>query len=197
MLACYHAILFIATVNISFFSLDRKKVCCASIGKTTKDFNMIGTKGWFSSSDTPLQKQAKVGAPTQWTEERINNVILDLIEWAEKDDSICLAGFRADYYLSKRQMQVLRDKSPLFACSYELAQLKVAERLAKMTGKTVHQAVFNKYQTAYDSELMAHEIEMSHALAQKKQEELRTADQIARRYGEIISGESEKVTNNL
>src|SRR5271156_3725615 len=99
----------------------------------------------------------KVGRHEYWTEERIGWIMESLEKWAEKDDSICLADFRANYGLVTSSLQVIRNKSPVFSLAYEAAQLKVAGRLAKNAGKTVHVVHYNKYQSYYDSEMKQYE----------------------------------------
>jgi hypothetical protein len=121
---------------------------------------MKGTKDWFEKTDKPLDRYAKMGRPEFWTADRISGVISDLEEWVKKDDSICMAGFRADYYLTKDVIHSIRTKSNDFSRAYANAQQKVAERLAKQTGKGAHPSVFNKYAAVYDSDLKDHEIEM-------------------------------------
>jgi len=108
-----------------------------------------------------MAKIDRLGRPTIWTEEEINKLAESLLTWAEDDRSICLAGWKADNYLTHAKVDHLMNKSQIFTEAYRIAQLKVANRNANYLGKKVHPCHYNKYQSLYDPELKDHEKEMS------------------------------------
>lgn len=102
----------------------------------------------------------KLGAPEYWTPAKIADEIDSLITWAQKETSICLAGWCAERSICTRVFNYLREKSAVFADAHDLAKKTIANRLATMLGTRVHQVHYARYQACYDSELKAHEIDM-------------------------------------
>jgi hypothetical protein len=103
-------------------------------------------------------KYADVGAPEEWTPEKIKGIIADLNEWLKKEDEVSLTGFRGHYGLTYSTIKVLQDKSPAFARAYDNAKTIMASRLTR--NKDVHSGAFNRYVRMYDAELNEHETEV-------------------------------------
>lgn len=114
---------------------------------------------------------SQMGRPEYWTEEKIEGLVIKLHDWLEKDDSICMAGFRGENSLTPNVMDHIRKKSAVFSSAYKNAQQIVANRMAVKLGNGVHQAHYNKYQSCYDSELKEHEKEMMAAKEASQEEE--------------------------
>ena len=106
----------------------------------------------FKLGNTMFHRE-KLGTFEYWTEENINKEILGLLEWVEREDSICMSGWRGENSITMRAVYYLIDKSPVFRDSYELARAIVANRLATKVGGKVHQVHYNKYQSYYDGEI--------------------------------------------
>lgn len=122
----------------------------------------------------------KLGALEYWTEEKINEEIQSLYEWVQRDDSVCMAGWRGERSISHRALMYLKDKNAIFRDTYGLAQTIVANRLAQKQGDTVHVNCFNRYQGVYDHELKEHDKEMANIKAQSKADQ--DAEEAKRAY---------------
>lgn len=103
----------------------------------------------------------KLGTLEYWTEEKIREEILGLIEWCQRDDAICMAGWRSENSVSLRAITYLREKSAVFREAYDSARAVVANRLATKVGGKVHQVHYNKYQSCYDGEIGEYEKSMA------------------------------------
>jgi|SRR5579863_2476597 len=114
----------------------------------------------------------KLGAPEYWTEERIDDLITNLGEWVQKDESISMAGWRGYNTITRSSLDHIRLKSPVFARAYECAREIIAGRLAEKTGNGVHSSVFNMLTPVYDSEVRAYEAEKSSRDSDNRKQEL-------------------------
>lgn len=128
----------------------------------------------------------KLGCNEYWTEEKIQELIVSLGDWVQKDDSISMAGWRGYNTITQRALTYVRDKSPIFREVYECARQIVANRLANKTGDKVHSSVFNMLTPVYDWEVKAHQIEMatlkSHVEDDKKKNDAELAYQTMRDF---------------
>lgn len=140
---------------------------------------------------------SKMGRPEYWTDEKIEDLLVKLDEWVEKDASICMAGFRGQFSLTPDIMNHIRKKSPVFAHAYTNAQQIVANRMAEKLGNGVHQAHYNKYQSVYDSELKEHEKEMASIKAASQEEEAREKTIGALKMNERILNQVEELRSAL
>lgn len=101
------------------------------------------------------------GTTVYWTDEKINELIASLEIWMQKNESISMAGWRGEESLIKQTVDYLKEKSPVFRASYEIARLIVANRIVEKTGNGgVHSSVLNMLMPIYDPEVKEHQIEM-------------------------------------
>lgn len=110
----------------------------------------------------------KMGLPAYWTDDKIKEEIESLRAWQEREDSVCMAGWRGEREITQRAVTYLRDKDSVFREAYEIAFAIVANRLAQKCGSGVNQAVFNRYQGYYDVGLKAHEAEIAQGTLQNQ-----------------------------
>jgi hypothetical protein len=133
----------------------------------------------FQKGNEAWKKAQHAGKPEVWTEEVILVLCANLIEWMDKDTSICFAGFLADNYITYQTITYLRNKFPEFESLYNLTRTKIATRLATKVGKDVHVEVFKRYQAVYDDGLKSHEKEMANTKREEETEDQKIAHQKA------------------
>jgi len=119
------------------------------------------------------------GRPEVWTVEETCALAANLIEWMDKDTSICFAGFIGDNYITFQTIQWLKGKYPEFEYIYNMARNKIANRLAMKLGKEVHVVHYNRYQATYDDSLKSYDKEMAALKTSIDNEEQKIAEKKA------------------
>lgn len=149
---------------LSRFFLILTSLCDRIVLK--KGFDMAKTSTSFKEGNRFWELVKNAGRPAYWTEERIDELIVQLGEWADRPTSIIIAGFKAEYGITDDMLQHIKNRSADFAKAYHLTKQKLAERISQQCGKKVHQAHYNRCISMYDTEMKYHEIEMTNVKAQ-------------------------------
>lgn len=133
----------------------------------------------FQPGNTMWQRAKNAGAPSYWNEETIKKLIEDMFEWAQKDDSVNMCGFRAEQLVSTSRLYELIHKYPELADAYNIVQAKLANRLTQKAGSKIHIGVFNRYISFYDGMLKDHDKEMANHQAQAEEDAKKAAKEEA------------------
>lgn len=154
----------------------------------------------FKPGNQMFNRERLTGRPEYWTPERIDEIIVSLGEWVQKEDSISMSGWRGYNSMSRQSMDYVRRISPVFSTTYEAAREIVANRLAQKTGNGVHSSVFNLLTPVYDWEVKAHEIEMAtikaNTQAEENKEKADAAKQNMERFADqVLSASDRKIAD--
>jgi hypothetical protein len=133
----------------------------------------------FQKGNDIWKHAQNAGRPERWTVEETCALSANLLEWMDRDDSICLSGFIGDNYITFQTIQYLTNKFPEFLYIYNIARNKIANRLATRVGKSVHVVHYNRYQATYDDSLKSYDKEMMTAKTQLDNEEQKIAEKKA------------------
>jgi len=129
-----------------------------------------------------MERLKNCARPEYWTVERIQELIDSLNEWSQKDDSITMAGWRGYNSVPLQTVEYLKEKSAVFADSYETCRSIVSNRLAQRTGQGgVHSSVLNMLMPVYDKDVKNHQIDMIKAKSKADAEsQALSLDQVAK-----------------
>ncbi len=119
---------------------------------------------------SPMMRSRTLGRPEYWTQERLDALCDRLDKWANKSDAISMTEFRCEEELSMSVVAYLKTISQDFSARYDLAKMKIANRISKKAGKGVHPIHYNRYISLYDSELQQHDMSMAAAKTQAEQQ---------------------------
>lgn len=126
--------------------------------------------GHFKIGNEIWKLAQKAGRPETWTEDEVCSLAGKLLEWVDKEDSVCMRGFTSENRITYETISWLSGRFAEFAEIYRIARETIANRMAQKLGKQVHPAHYNRYQSVYDPELKAHEKEMANSKADQEDE---------------------------
>ena len=107
----------------------------------------------MSETGNIVKIKAKIGRPTKWTAEKIDEITNSLLEWVEIENSYALIQFCSYECITRHQLTHLSAKSPEFSSALSYAKAKIASRMiTNINSKdgNCHPAFFNKYIRAND-----------------------------------------------
>ncbi len=98
------------------------------------------------------------GRPIEWTDEKIEKLADDLLEWCRRDDSIMLTRFCADNEIIASELSYYEENNDKFSKALKLAKLNIAARREEMANsEQINYGVYQRYQGMYDPMLTKHE----------------------------------------
>lgn len=106
-----------------------------------------------------ITKNGKVyGRPIEWTDELIEKLADNLLEWSQRDDSIMLTKFCAENEIIPDDIARWETNNNKFGRALKLAKINIAYRREEMVNKEqMNYGVYQRYQGMYDPMLTKHE----------------------------------------
>jgi len=102
------------------------------------------------------------GAPRKYTDEDISNWAKHVVEWAQREDSLAILGWRAESGINYERVSKWRQTHPEFREAYDRAKEIIGYRreYGGLNGELNPQMV-EKRGWMYDQEVLAHKKEMA------------------------------------
>ena len=94
---------------------------------------------------------ARGGRPTEWTKDKVDDLIAKLYAWADKPDSLIFPQFCLDAEVTLSQLNYLIETDNEFSEAFFYTRCILAERITKDINKdSLHPSVYNRYARYYD-----------------------------------------------